>query len=79
MAYGKPQAGRNYLYIKTTQKDPFDLLYTTPGFIAIINMEDKSYSMSPEITYTGFTNWECRLRLTVLQGGNDTEYGEKPE
>ena len=76
-SYGKPQAGRNYLYIKTTQKEPFDLLYTTPGFMAIINMEDKSYSLGPEITYTGFTNWECRLRLTVLQGGTDTEYGEK--
>jgi hypothetical protein len=77
-AYGKPQAGRDYLYIKTTQKEPFDLLYTTPGLIAIINMKDKSYSISPEITYTGFTNWECRLRLTVLQGGTNTEYGEKP-
>ncbi len=77
-AYGKPQAGRDYLYIKTTQKELFDLLYTTPGLIAIINMKDKSYSISPEITYTGFTNWECRLRLTVLQGGTDTEYGEKP-
>jgi hypothetical protein len=76
--YGKPQAWRNYLYIKTTQKDPFGLLYTTPGFIAIINTKDKSYSMSPEITYTGFTNWEYRLRLTLLQGGNATEYGEKP-
>ena len=76
--YGTRQAWRNYLYLKTTQKDPFNLLYTTPGLTAIINIEDKSYSMSPEITYTGFTNWECRLRLTVLHGGNNTEYGEKP-
>ncbi len=75
--YGRPQAGQNYLFLKTTQKDPFNLLYTTPGLTAIINIEDKSYSMSPEITYTGFTNWECRLRLTVLQGGDNTEYGEK--
>ena len=67
-----------FLYLKTTQIDPFNLLYTTAGLTAIINMDDKSYSMSPEITYTGFTNWECRLRLTVLQGGDATEYGEKP-
>lgn len=76
--YGRPQAWRNYLYLKTTQKDPFNLLYTTAGLTAIINIEDKSYSMTPEITYTGFTNWECRLRLTALQGGDATEYGEKP-
>ena len=76
-AYGKPQAGRDYLYIKTTQKEPFDLLYTTPGLLAIINMEDKSYSISPEITYTGFTNWECRLRFTYIDGSRMTEYGEK--
>ena len=76
-AYGKPQTGRDYLYIKITQKEPFGLLYTAPGFSAIINMQDNSYSISPEITYTGFTNWECRLRLTVLQGPDATEYGEK--
>jgi hypothetical protein len=76
-AYGKPQTGRDYLYIKTTHKEPFDLLYTTPGVSAIINMQDKSYSISPEITYSGFTNWECRLRLTVLQGPDATDYGEK--
>jgi len=75
--YGRPQAWRNYLYLKTTQKDPFDLLYTTAGLTAIINTDDKSYSMTPEITYTGFTNWECRLRLTALQGSDGTEYGEK--
>lgn len=27
--------------------------------------------------YTGFTNWELRLRLTFLQGGNPSEFGEK--
>jgi len=76
-AYGKPQTGKDYLYIKTTLKEPFGLLYTAPGLSAIINMQDNSYSVSPEITYTGFTNWECRLRLTVLQGPDATEYGEK--
>jgi hypothetical protein len=76
-AYGKPQAGRDYLYLKTTQKEPFGLLYTTPGLLAIINMEDQSYSIGPEITYTGFTNWEWRLRFTYLDGSRLSEYGEK--
>jgi hypothetical protein len=75
--YGRPQAWRNYIYLKTTQKDPFNLIYTTAGLTAIINIDDKSYSMTPEITYTGFTNWECRLRFTYLDGSSLTEYGEK--
>ena len=75
--YGKPQPGRNYLYARFTQKEPFDILYFSPGLFTIINLNDKSYSISPEIVYTGFTNWELRLRFSYLNGGKFTEYGEK--
>lgn len=75
--YGSPQAGRNYLYLKINQKDPFDILYFTPGLIAILNLDDHSYSVTPEMLYTGFTNWELRLRFTFLNGGNFTEFKEK--
>jgi hypothetical protein len=77
MGYGSPQAGRNYLYFKINQKDPFDILYFTPGLIAILNLDDQSYSVSPEMLYTGFTNWELRLRFTFLNGDNFTEFEEK--
>ncbi len=75
--YGKPQPGRNYLYGRFTQKEPFDILYFTPGITAIFNLDDSSYSLSPEMIYTGFTNWELRLRFTYLQGPSFSEYGEK--
>ena len=75
--YGRPQAGKNYIYVKVTQKEPFNLLYTTPGVTTIFNLDDTSFSTSPEITYTGFTNWEWRLRFTYIDGGRFTEYGEK--
>ena len=75
--YGKPQPGRNYLYARFTQKEPFDILYFSPGLFTIINLDDKSYSISPEMVYTGFTNWELRLRFSYLNGGKFTEYGEK--
>ena len=75
--YGKPQPGRNYLYGRFTQKEPFDILYLTPGLTAIANLDDKSYSISPEVVYTGFTNWELRMRLTWLQGPSSSEYEEK--
>jgi len=74
---GSPQAGRNYLYLKINQKDPFDILYFTPGLIAILNLDDHSYSVTPEMLYTGFTNWELRMRFTFLNGGNFTEFKEK--
>ena len=75
--YGRPQPGRNYLYARFTQKEPFDILYFTPALIAIANLDDKSYSFTPELIYTGFTNWEMRLRFSYLSGDRHTEYGEK--
>ncbi len=77
MGYGSPQVGRNYLYLKINQKDPFDILYFTPGAIAIVNLDDQSFSISPEMLYTGFTNWEIRLRYTALGGDDFTEFHEK--
>jgi hypothetical protein len=43
-----------------------------------VNAEDWSYSLSPEIMYTGVTNLELRLKATVLAGDRLTEFGEKP-
>ena len=75
--YASAQAGRNYLYLKVNQKESFDILYFTPGLIAIVNLDDMSYSVSPELVYTGFTNWEFRLRYTRLMGSDFTEFAEK--
>jgi hypothetical protein len=75
--YLAPQSGRDYLYSRFTWKEPFDILYFTPGLTAIINTDDQSFSLSPEAVYTAFTNWELRLRFSWLQGQNYSEYGEK--
>ena len=75
--YARPQSGRNYLYGRFTQQEPFDILYVTPGLITIYNLDDHSFSISPEILYTGFTNWELRLRCTFREGSSFTEYNEK--
>jgi len=76
--YGRPNAGRSYGYLRVTQKEPFDILYWTPALTAIVNAEDGSCSLSPEVAYTGITNVEVRLKGTILAGGRLTEYGEKP-
>ncbi len=65
------------MYGKFTIKEPFDLLYLTPGITAIVNLDDQSYSLSPEAVYTGLTNLVFRLRFSLIDGENFTEYGEK--
>ncbi|MCK5915036.1 MAG: hypothetical protein KAG92_02765, partial [Deltaproteobacteria bacterium] len=75
--YGKPQPGRNYLYTKFSQKEPYDILYLSPGLTTIVNLDDSSFSVSPEVIYTGITNWEMRLRFSYLGGSKSSEYGEK--
>jgi hypothetical protein len=60
--YGRPNPGRNYLYLRVSQKEPFDILYFTPALTVIANADDWSTSVTPELAYTGFNNIELRLR-----------------
>ena len=76
-AYGRSGFAENYLYIRLSQKEPFDLLYFTPSLTWMMNLDDRSYSLTPELLYTGFTNWELRFRTAFLIGGRNTEFGEK--
>ncbi len=75
--YGRPQSARNYLYGRFSRKEPFDILYFTPALTTMINLDDQSYSVMPELIYTGLTNWELRVRFSYFNGGGSTEYDEK--
>ncbi|MBN2402096.1 MAG: hypothetical protein JXN64_06830 [Spirochaetes bacterium] len=68
----------NYSYIRISQKDPFDILYLTPAITWIFNIDDKSFSLSPEIAYNGITNLDIRLKANFLFGNEYSEFGEKP-
>jgi hypothetical protein len=76
--YGRPFAMRNYLYAQASQKEPFDILYFTPSLTTMVNLDDHSFQVFPELLYTGVKNLELRLRYFVLVGGSGTEFGEKP-
>jgi hypothetical protein len=76
-SYGKINPMRNYLYMRVSRKEPYDILYFTPSITGILNLDDKSFSLSPELVYTGITNMELRLKPVFLVGQNDSEYGEK--
>jgi hypothetical protein len=75
--YGTINPMRNYLYLRVSQKEPFDILYFTPSLTWIFNMDDQSFSLSPELLYSGITNLELRLKGMVLAGKSLSEYGEK--
>jgi hypothetical protein len=76
-AYLRRSAGQQYLYFRVSNKEPFDILYFIPSLTAIGNLEDQSFSVAPEIIYTGFNNLELRFRATWLRGDKLTEFGEK--
>jgi hypothetical protein len=75
--YGTPNPGRDYLYLRATRKEPFDIVYLTAGFTSIVNLHDDSFSLIPELIYTGIENSETRLRFAWIQGSDNSEYGEK--
>ncbi len=68
---------RDYIYFRANIKEPFDILYFTPAVASIVNLNDRSFSLIPEILYSPKTNLELRFRGAFLVGAKDTEYGEK--
>lgn len=75
--FSAPNPMRDYLYLRVTQKEPFDIVYLNFGFTSILNLQDDSYSLIPELGYTGYKNTELRLRAALTNGNSNTEFGEK--
>jgi hypothetical protein len=75
--YGRPNAMRDYLYLRASRKEPFDILYFTASITGILNISDKSFSLSPEFLYAGITNLELRLKASFIYGDRFSDYGEK--
>jgi hypothetical protein len=75
--YGRFSAMVNYLYVRFSQKEPFDILYFTPSLTWMMNTDDQSWSLTPELLYTGFTNWEFRIRSGIIIGARNSDFGEK--
>ena len=75
--YGAVNPMRNYVYLRVTQQEPFNILYFTPALTTILNADDKSFSASPEVMWTRITNFELRFKAMFLAGPAGTEFGEK--
>lgn len=68
---------RDYLYIKLTQPEPFDLLYFTPSVYTIYNLQDNSFLFSTNITYKPETNIEFIIWHTYMFGEETSEFGSR--
>lgn len=76
-SYGRPNPGQEYMYFRAQQKDALGIVYFQPAIFAIMNRQDRSYQVAPELLYTGINNTELRLRIFMLHGGASTDFGEK--
>ena len=76
--FTKPNPMRRYMNFRAWWEEPNNILYLTPGLQVLYNLDDRSFSVSPEVIYTGFDDLELRLRATVPVGDPLTEWGEKP-
>jgi hypothetical protein len=77
--YRQRNFGRDYLYLKLSQKEPFDILYFNPWAAIVFNLRDSSFTLQPGMTWAPTTNWEINLRVGIPIGAEDTEFGEKPD
>jgi hypothetical protein len=76
--YGRFTPETEYLYLRVSQQEPFDILYFTPAVTWIYNISDRSFQVTPELLYTPITNLELRLRTGFLVAGQrNSEFGEK--
>ncbi len=76
--YARANPGRDYAYVRVSGKEPFDWLYLTPALTAIVNLRDHSFSLTPELSYTGIDNLELRARWIVLHGSATSEFRARP-
>ena len=72
-----PSPGEDYVYFRGQQQDAFGIVYFQPSVTAMLNLDDHSFQVTPELLYTGIKNLELRLRLYLLHGASSTDFGEK--
>lgn len=68
---------RDYLFLRISQKEPWNILYFFPSITSIINLRDKSFSLAAEMLYNPVTNVELRAKMTFLMGKRGSDFGEK--
>lgn len=73
----RPNPMRKYVGFRAAWNEPFNILYFTPGLQTFYNVDDNSYQLAPDLSYSGLGNFEFRLRAIIPVGDLLTEWGEK--
>ena len=68
---------QDYLYLKFSWPEPFNLVDFTPSAYTIFNIIDESYMIGIPLSYKPVTNFEFILWPTFWAGNKDTEYSSK--
>lgn len=72
-SFARQKPMRNYAYLRASH----DTLPFTPSIRATVNLQDGSYTVTPELLYSDHRRWGLRARLYLHGGGAGTEYGER--
>lgn len=75
--YSQSTPGKDYAYIRASANEPFNWLYTTTALTTIVNVNDGSFQVMPEVSYTGFKDTEIRARAIFPSHQKLTDFGEK--
>ncbi len=68
---------KDYLYLKLSQPEPFNILYFTPSVYILYNINDKSRMVGGDLNYSRFENINLKLKCNLMFGDTDSEFGEK--
>ncbi len=69
--------GQDYVYLKASVNEPLGWVYAAASLTWMTNAQDRSWQLTPELSYTGFNGWDLRGRLFWLQGSDLSEFGAK--
>ena len=69
---------QDYLYLKISQPEPFNLLYFSPSIYTIYNLQDRSIIIGAPMTYSPVSNFSMIFWPTFISGKKDSEFGSKP-
>jgi len=75
----KPAQMQDYLYLKLTQPEPFELLYFTPSLAALLNIDDLSLCISSSLSYKPVNNFEIIVESRFYIGEATSEMGSKAQ
>ncbi|MFH1287448.1 MAG: hypothetical protein ABII25_01965 [bacterium] len=67
---------RNFGYLKTSIKEPFNWLYFTPSLAWLRNLDDESQNVITQLNYAPAANWIFQISWQHFSGKQNTQYGE---